>query len=301
MVDLACTSLREGGGRGLKPQLFYFSFAYKLVIIFFYMFLFLSCKKDPAVWTINNLNGNKISAFGHGGMGITYRYPMNSFESLTKVLDLGADGTEMDVQLTRDNVLVLYHSSKLQDDTDCDGLIRNKNWSELQSCKYHTPVFKNAGLIRASDFFAKLSANSYTFTFDCRVQINDDVEFMTRYTDALSKLIEKYAIIDRSFIESYSAAFLKMLYEKNNNFKLFVHPNDLAAGLEVAKQVKLYGITIDRENITKQEIAFAHSNNLRVALFNADTQRENLAAIQMSPDIIQTDDMSYLVKVLSKE
>ena len=80
-----------------------------------------SCKKNKE--EILNLNNNKIDVLGHAGMGISSLYPINSAESLLACLHSGADGTELDVQLTMDNVLVAFHDASLSDKTNLSGII----------------------------------------------------------------------------------------------------------------------------------------------------------------------------------
>ena len=46
-------------------------------------------------------------------MGITSQFPINTFESINSALALGADGSEVDIQMTKDSVLVLFHNRKL--------------------------------------------------------------------------------------------------------------------------------------------------------------------------------------------
>ena len=36
-----------------------------------------SCERDAPLYEVNNLNGNVISAFGHGGMGVEFKFPIN--------------------------------------------------------------------------------------------------------------------------------------------------------------------------------------------------------------------------------
>lgn len=84
-----------------------------LVVILF------SCKKNEL--TIDNLDG-KIYALGHGGMGVGKTYPMNTFESIQKCFSHGADGTEIDVQLTKDSVLIAFRGKDLSDYTQLTGL-----------------------------------------------------------------------------------------------------------------------------------------------------------------------------------
>ena len=86
------------------------NFLYILLI-----FLFPSCQKET--FNINNLNGD-ILVMGHGGMGVSHAYPMNTFESIMHCINLGVDGTEIDVQMTKDGVLVAYHDKELSNKTN---------------------------------------------------------------------------------------------------------------------------------------------------------------------------------------
>lgn len=60
---------------------------------------------------------------GHG--------PPNTLLALQRAVDMGADVLEVDVQQTRDGVLVLRHDDTLDRTTDMTGLIAAMNWAEL--------------------------------------------------------------------------------------------------------------------------------------------------------------------------
>src|SRR5215207_7222003 len=91
------------------------------------------CSKDPSIWKIRNLEGNRIAIFGHGGMGDKALLPMDSKSSLLECLNKGADGTEMDVRMTADGVLVLFHDEELGDMTTCSGDVRSQTLESLSS------------------------------------------------------------------------------------------------------------------------------------------------------------------------
>ena len=80
----------------------------KNIFIITILFFFAACKKDVSIWKISNLNTNKISVIGHGGMGIYYRWSMNSYESLSACLQKNVEGLEMDVNLSKDGELILH-------------------------------------------------------------------------------------------------------------------------------------------------------------------------------------------------
>jgi hypothetical protein len=57
---------------------------------------------------------------------------------------------------------------------------------------------------------------------------------------------------------------------------------------------------MDWKKVTAAEIEEAHRMNLHFTLFNTTTEEENLKAIGMSPDYIQTDKLEHLLKVFKK-
>ena len=111
------------------------------------MFIAVSCSKDPATFPLKNLNNNEIECFGHAGMGTESIYPINTFESFESCLDRGADGTEMDVQITKDSVLVILHGWDLSENTSCSGLVKDINWNDMSGCNRKGKLFKNLKII----------------------------------------------------------------------------------------------------------------------------------------------------------
>ncbi|WP_317897339.1 glycerophosphodiester phosphodiesterase [Aurantibacillus circumpalustris] len=265
-----------------------------------FVFLFTTCKKDPSLFDITNLNNNQISVLGHGGMGISYRYPMNSMESLIECLNLGTSGTEMDVCVTKDSIMVLCHSQNLEDNTKCKGLIKEMNWSEIKNCNYGYPIFsKKVNIIEASAFFdAVENKNNLLFVFDCKIVLDDKLEYLNLFAESLLKLIDKYNLDSNCFIESFNTSFLEILQSKNKDLHLFVNTQDVETGIDISRTIHLFGLTLDTKNVTDQDIEMAHNNNLRVALFNTQTERENIDAVLKNPDYIQTDKVDYLVNAL---
>ena len=137
----------------------------KLIVLFTILFAVSSCKKDN--FNILNLNNNKISVLGHGGMGIGQVYPINSFESILNCLNLGADGTELDVQMTKDSVLVAFHDRSLEHSTNISGQIFNKTWGEIKDVTYKNPLYTNYKLISLDELFTNIeNPTKYIFFFD---------------------------------------------------------------------------------------------------------------------------------------
>ncbi len=64
--------------------------------------------------------------------GASHYYPENTMLSFKKALELGADYVELDVHLTKDEVPVVMHDSKLERTTNGKGNIRDYTIDELK-------------------------------------------------------------------------------------------------------------------------------------------------------------------------
>ncbi|MDC7232649.1 MAG: glycerophosphodiester phosphodiesterase family protein [Spirochaetales bacterium] len=59
--------------------------------------------------------------------------PQNTIPAFRKALEMGAEGIELDVQLSADGVPVVIHDFVLDKTTDANGFIHRTGWKELQS------------------------------------------------------------------------------------------------------------------------------------------------------------------------
>ena len=65
--------------------------------------------------------------------GFSSRYPENSLLAFEKALELGADGAEFDVQLTKDGVPVVTHDENLLRVSATDALVKDLTLAELRT------------------------------------------------------------------------------------------------------------------------------------------------------------------------
>lgn len=260
------------------------------------LFLFCSCRKEIPSY----INKESIVALGHGGMGIKNSAPINSYESIMECLDAGADGAEMDVQMTKDSVLIAYHDKELSASTNMEGLVNSHSYEELKEALYTKPLFKTYNVITLDELFTGIkNVENFTFTFDCKLYAeNYSDQYIVAYADALIRMIEKHNLQTSVLVESQEIEFLRTLKFKRPAYALFIYHDDFEYALAQAKENMLDGITMSTRNITKEQVLKAHENNFTVALWNVHNKKDNIDAIIKQPDFIQTDNIKHLVKVL---
>ncbi len=264
-----------------------------------FMLVCFSCKKEK--FSIENLNGNKIVALGHAGMGLGNTYPMDSYESILQCLNLGMDGTEFDVQMTKDSVLVAYHDQDLSGNTDLEGIINSLNWAEVKKARYTETLYLNYSIVSLEQLFSGIeNPRNYKFTFDCKLytEETDINKFYKSYINAVVSILQKYQLEDNAYIESQSATFLTLFKSRKPAYKFFIYPASFQEGLDIAVGSGLYGITISTNDISKEQIQTAHEHNLWVTVWNTHSESDNKEAIRKNPDCIQTDKVKSLLKLL---
>ena len=259
---------------------------------------FSSCNKKD--FDIKNLNGNEIEVIGHGGMGIKGLTPINSLKSFEKAIDSGADGVELDIQMTKDNVFVVFHNEKLQDDSNKEGRIFEKNWSEINDAKFSSATIPQHQILSLDELLKCLDYNSdLILILDIKTYKSTLSEAkIEEYSNALIAIIKKQGIENQVLLEFNDLEFARSVQLKNSNLKIFAY-NVFEYAFEKASEYGFYGITLSMDNVTAAEILKAHDNDLRVALFGANSKSKNRAAIEMNPDYIQTDELKHLDRMLN--
>jgi len=269
------------------------------ILFFLISLIFFSCEKED--FTVENLNGNKITSLGHAGMGIGKTYPMNSFESIAKCLNLGMDGSEFDVQMTKDSILIAYHDQYLSANTNFIGQVNSLTWEELKTAHYTQTMYLDYSITSLEDLFSNMdNIQKYTFTFDCKLYADKPNmnEFYLTYINAVIKIVQKYQLQNKVCIESQDEDFLSLFKNKEPEYKLFIYPSSFETGIETALALNLYGITISTRDISEKQVKIAHDNNLRIAVWNTHSESDHIEAINKNPDYIQTDKVENLIKLL---
>jgi len=269
-----------------------------LVTVVLLSFLFFTCKKDPEIIRITNLSGGQIGVFGHGGMGIKSLLPIDSKESLLAALKLGADGTEMDVQMSLDSVLFLFHASELSENTQCAGRIGEMTAEEID-CHYKSLKSEAFKLIPVRDFLEALNDTISILTFELKSYDLTQKQFpvMAR---ALSKLLREFNLQERSFVESTNPELLLQLRQALPQLRLFYYSEQIETALEIADNYDFFGVTFDLNRVSVEQVEEAHQRNLRVTLFNQQSKNDNLRTLPLNPDFIQTDQLQHLLEISGK-
>lgn len=268
------------------------------LILLLLTIIFTSCKKDTISHPIENLERNKIHVIGHGGMGNKSLIPMNTKESIFKAISYRPYGVEMDIQVTKDGVPMLFHDELLEHSTKgVKGKISNVEYKDLKNNKYKS--LQGEYIRTLEEIIIETNNLLSIYVLDCKPYSDvPSSTYATSFAYDIYKVINNLGVKDKVFIECQDIYLIKAFQNIDKSLKLFIYTNEFDKSFTIAKEYGLYGITIDMDLISKEQIKKAHDSGIRVSLFDVDTDHRNHTAMKLSPDFIQTDMVKDLVDKL---
>lgn len=90
----------------------------------------------------------------------------NNLKNIAILLNNNVDMIEMDVQITKDGVPVLFHDSSLDGKTNSSGKIQNKTWSELSNVRYNSDSSQGISKLEDAIGLLKKSGKKTIFQLD---------------------------------------------------------------------------------------------------------------------------------------
>ncbi len=246
---------------------------------------------------VQNLNANKISLFGHGGLGIDHLKPYDSKASILACINLGSDGCEMNIQMTADGKLVSFHDADLNKRTSCEGMIHEITFAKIATCSFS----KNHPIASIEEILNDIpNLDQQIITFDCKLYGISDTASQRDFAMEIDAIASQFNLGNRLFVESQDSAFLRIVQQVNPSLPLFIYPQNFENGMEIAEKMTLYGITISVRDISAEQVQQAHDAGLRITLWNTNSRQSNKDALLKSPDYIQTDMMKYLLHLAGR-
>lgn len=148
---------------------------------------------------------------GHRGMKAVY--PENTLLSFEKAIDLGVDGLEMDLNVTRDGELIVMHDLTVDRTTDGTGLIRELTLGEIKRLDAGSHLGAAFAGLRAPTFdeFCQLMAGHPDILLN--VEIKDRTD---ECVDKAVAMLARHGMIGRCVFTCFDADVLRRFHLKHD-------------------------------------------------------------------------------------
>jgi len=235
----------------------------------------------------------KTKIIGHRG-GVA-GYPENTLAAFKKAVELGADGVEFDVHLTKDGEIVVIHDESIERTMNGSGLVKDHTLAELRA-------------MNVGEFFSRDFKEQKIPTLREVLEVVKDLEIINielknylvypNFEEKVLKLVNEFEIRDKVIISSFNHYSL----EKTKK----IQPTIKTGALMVAKIINpadyvfkrgfdtlhMNFLTVDQEIIEK-----AHFMGLKICAYTVNYSESAADLLEMGVDMIITDDIEMVQKL----
>ena len=253
----------------------------------------------------------------HGHRGARARFPENTLPAFEYAIQQGVDALEMDMAVTKDNVIVISHDPILQGPV-CTGAkqsaviheltlaeVRQWDCGAVQNPRFSTqkPV-PGTRMPTLDDVFQLASRGSFDYnietkSFPDQPQYTPPPEVFARMV--LEK-IRQYKLEKRIILQSFDfrtlVAMRKLAPEIRLSALIEKDPRDFTAIVKEAGNAEI--VSPEFSLVTPAKVAAAHAAGIQVVPWTADTPKDWDMLIQAKVDAIISDDPAELMAHLKK-
>ncbi|HYN80409.1 MAG TPA: glycerophosphodiester phosphodiesterase [Gemmatimonadaceae bacterium] len=246
--------------------------------------------------------------------------PEHTTAAYDRAVQLGADYIELDVQRTKDGVLVVLHDATLDRtargmSADCTGRVAEKTIAQVERCDAGTwfnstyptlarPEFVGLRVPRVADILARYAGSTRLY-----IETKDPESYPGIEADLVAVFRQNgispgTSALPRVFLQSFSRASLLRFKALDPTFPLIqlVSPTPPAAIIDQLSDVRAYaaGIGVGKQDATPALIQAAHAACLLVHPYTVNDEQEMLSLLEMGVDGIFTDRPDQLRDVVAR-
>jgi len=262
-----------------------------------------SILKYHLVWCIIFLGCNKqdnlpiVDVYSHAGMSIHQErtiFPPNSFEAIQHAVEvIGVEGVEIDVQMTKDSVLVLFHDQNITSSVGFEGCVHDYNWEDLKTLKLD---YSNANIVTLKSTLDYLIQKNVKTYLDFKIWNACEGQFLNFSTisNQFDLILNEYSTAETDLIIA-GGLTVNFLNQLNSTHKCY-ETGRIDSALSKAIQYGYDHVLFHESTLDGQGNALLLNHEIIWGIFGGKSNSEIRKQLQFKPNFIITDNVSFAQK-----
>ena len=221
--------------------------------------------------------------------GASTNAPENTIEAFQLAFDQGADGVELDVMLSRDGHIVVFHDKKLERTTNGAGLVRNKTLAELRSLDAGNGQ-KISTLKEVLDLFGG--------RFMINIELRNYFSLFDDLPIKVAQLVREYAFENSVMVSSFNPFNLPRYHAADPNTHLGLLTLPKQAKKWIWRLFKFDALHPYFSDVDQVLVSALHARNRKVNVWEVDDPQEIQRLASLGVDSIITNVPQYAREVL---
>lgn len=236
------------------------------------------------------LHGIQVSAH----RGFSYIAPENTVYAFQEAIDIDADYIELDVQLTADKQLVVFHDKNISRTTNGSGKISDYTYEELQQLsagKWFGIGFEDAKIMLLSDVLDFVGHKAL---------LNIEIKNIGNVNETVEKtvgLVKEYGLTSSCYITSFSYKALKKVKELEPKIKTALIAN-IATSTAYSQLPDIDAVSMNYIFVNKSVVNTAHQNGKLIFVWTVDNESDIRKMVSLGVDNIITNRPDKAIEIV---
>jgi glycerophosphoryl diester phosphodiesterase len=261
-----------------------------------------------------------VQVLGHAGSGFFTPispfnpWPPSSLGGVLHALRQGADGVEVDLQLSRDSVPMLYHNGDLPSMTNGSGCISQHRAADLVKLRYRGgrpyDLFQRERPVTLDTLLARCRRQARYPYLHFDMHDSDECAPAGHKYDRVPILVRQIARrvrrhrvpADHLLIISMQPGTLRYLRAALPAVSLGLEiTGNFDAGLRTAQAEKVQAVVLSADYVTPERALAAREAGLLVVVFGGRSAGDLRRVMESRPDAIEVDNVGRLMAMLDRK
>ncbi len=236
--------------------------------------------------------------------GYSEKYPENTMTAFRKAIEVGADGIELDVHLSKDGEVMIIHDELLKRTTGEEGCVSDYTRSELERMKANKTIgFGDDGIPSLEEYLSFISKTDRITNIELKTY---PICYRAIEGKVLS-LLDRYDYVDRAIISSFNPFSIMEMKRLRPDIEcgfLFTPPTNKRESMLKGIGFQLRELSFEAYHpnfafLEKSDVEECHSNSIKVNAWTLNTLEEFKRAKELSIDAAITNNPELGLKILS--
>lgn len=232
--------------------------------------------------------------------GYSGRYPENTMLAFQKAWEAGCDGIELDVQLTKDDIIVIMHDERIDRTSDGEGFIRDYTYEELFSFDCSFKFKGQYGINKIPTLEEYLAWVKPTGLFT-NIELKNSVYYYTKLEDKVIAMVKRFEMEEKVMFSSFSNVSVLKCKKLMPGIKMgFLTETPIGnAGFYTSE----YGIEAyhpDLSWLTKEEVDDCKKHNVAVNVWTVNKEEDMKKMLDWGVDGVFTNEPEVLRNLLDQ-
>lgn len=229
----------------------------------------------------------KTKIFAH--RGASKMAPENTMPAFNLAYNIGADGIETDVQLTKDGIPVLIHDETLRRTSTGTGFVQDHSLEQLKELDFgswFSPKYSDTSIVTLDEFLTWVKNKDLLINIELK---NNVIDYKHLETIVYEKL-QHYELINRTIISSFNPKSIKKISKLDSNLETaFLTSQRIRHLLPFSKSLGATAIHAKYRLLTNRLVYRCEQEELALRIYTVNQPSRIMKCFKLGCDGIFTD------------